>query len=200
MNLKERTQLSRKLSYILRHNAQTLGIKIRTDGYVSLDELVNYLKVNINDINDVVDNDLKKRYTITTIDNNIYIRANQGHSMENIELNLKEIHSENELPICIHGTYSDKVLLIKKHGLSRMKRNHIHMATDFPECSDKVISGMRKSCDIIIWIDVEKTMKEGIKFFRSSNNVILSPGNDDGIIPANCFKYITNRNKELIDF
>ena len=101
MNLKERIQLSRKLSYILRHKAQTLGIKIRTDGYVSLDELVNYLKVTINDINDVVDNDLKKRYTITTIDNNIYIRANQGHSMENIELNLKEIHSANELPICM---------------------------------------------------------------------------------------------------
>jgi len=37
---------------------------------------------------------------------------------------------------------------------------------------------MRSSCDIIVQIDMEAAMKDGIPFYISSNNVILTEGVD----------------------
>jgi 2'-phosphotransferase len=42
-----------------------------------------------------------------------------------------------------------------------MGRNHIHFAPGMPK-EEGVISGMRSSCDIIIEIDMEAAMKDGI--------------------------------------
>jgi 2'-phosphotransferase len=39
-----------------------------------------------------------------------------------------------------------------------------------------VVSGMRASCDIIIQIDMALAMEDGIKFYISTNNVILTEG------------------------
>lgn len=46
-----------------------------------------------------------------------------------------------------------------------------------------MISGMRASSDVYIYIDYEKALADGIKFFKSTNGVILSPGNEKGEIP-----------------
>ncbi len=54
-----------------------------------------------------------------------------------------------------------------------MARNHIHFAPGMPT-EEGVISGMRGTCDIYIQIDMEAAVKDGIKFYISSNNVILT--------------------------
>ncbi|KAH3856764.1 hypothetical protein DPMN_099358 [Dreissena polymorpha] len=79
-------------------------------------------------------------------------------------------------------------------GLSRMKRNHIHMAMGEPG-DNCVTSGMRSSCEVTIRIDLKKAMEDGIKFFVSANNVILSPGNEDGLIPPKYFELVMDRKK-----
>ena len=56
-----------------------------------------------------------------------------------------------------------------------------------------VISGMRSSCNVLIFVDVEKAVAAGIKFYLSANNVILSPGNRSGCIPAEFFKKVVDR-------
>eukprot|EP00121_Abeoforma_whisleri_P005762 Awhi_evm1s5222 len=48
---------------------------------------------------------------------------------------------------------------------------------------------MRTDCDVLIYIDVPKAFQDGIKFYRSSNNVILSAG-IDGVIPPQYFKKV----------
>lgn len=95
----------------------------------------------------VNDND-KKRFEISNFDNQDYIRAAQGHSMQQIasEELLEKITNPFHIasPI-VHGTYLDPLPLIMKGGLNKMGRNHIHMAIGMP--GDKtVISGMRGSC------------------------------------------------------
>ena len=55
------------------------------------------------------------------------------------------------------------------------------MAPGYPK-DKEVISGMRKDCNLYIEINIEKCMKDGIKFFESKNKVILSAGSD-GYIP-----------------
>ena len=71
-------------------------------------------------------------------------------------------------------------------GLSVMCRTHIHIAT-----SKNALSGHRKSCNVYIYIDVTKAIKDGIKFYLSSNGVILTRGeNDIGFLPSSYFSRI----------
>lgn len=73
----------------------------------------------------------------------------------------------------VHGTFSKFWGSIKEGGLKRMTRNHIHFAPGMPK-EEGVVSGMRGNCDVIIQIDLKAAMNDGIEFFISSNNVILT--------------------------
>ena len=53
--------------------------------------------------------------------------------------------------------------------------NKIDFAVGYPKEGD-VLSGMRHSCDTYIELDLAKAMKDGIPFFISKNNVILTKG------------------------
>ena len=44
---------------------------------------------------------------------------------------------------------------------------------------------MRKTCDMFIEIDLSKAMKDKMKFFKSKNGVILSPGLEGAISRVN---------------
>lgn len=73
-----------------------------------------------------------------------------------------------------------------------MKRTHIHFATGLP--SDRgVVSGMRKDVEVLIYIDVEKALRAGIKFYQSSNGVVLSPGDESGVIKPEYFSRVCDR-------
>lgn len=75
-----------------------------------------------------------------------------------------------------------------------MRRNNIHLIACLPSEEDEVVSGMRKSADTIVTIDVAGAMAAGIPFFRSSNGVILSPGlGDTGCIPPEFISQILQR-------
>jgi len=104
--------------------------------------------------------------------------ANQGHSDSRVQdLELTEVTSVSQLPngIAIHGTYFEAWRTIKTDGLCRMSRNHIHFAIgDIGDTG--VISGMRSSAQVLIYLDVARALEAGIPLFLSSNSVVLSPG------------------------
>ncbi|KAG9001210.1 hypothetical protein FRB90_011656 [Tulasnella sp. 427] len=121
-----------------------------------------------------------------------WIRANQGHSLQVEDLELTPVASAAEIPIAVHGTDMSAWNHIKNGGLSKMARNHIHMAKGLSD--DKtVISGMRKTATVFIFINVEAAMAEGIEFGLSANGVILSSGNDKGFIPPYLFQRVIAR-------
>lgn len=70
-----------------------------------------------------------------------------------------------------------------------MSRNHIHFAPGEPG-EEGVISGMRSSCEILVFIDLRKALSDGFKFYRSANNVILCPGNEQGFLPPQYFEKV----------
>jgi 2'-phosphotransferase len=86
---------------------------------------------------------------------------------------MQPITSIADYPNIIHGTNTSAWDLILKDpkGLSRMNRNHIHFATGLLG-EDGVISGMRYSCTILIYLDLEKALKDGVTFFKSENGVV----------------------------
>mmetsp|Transcript_27098 Transcript_27098/g.45386 ORF Transcript_27098/g.45386 Transcript_27098/m.45386 type:complete len:276 (+) Transcript_27098:363-1190(+) len=190
--------LSRKLSKTLRHQAQRMGLHIGTDGRIEVDELLrhgSFRGVTLDQIRYVVDENDKKRFELEEVGGVLKIRAVQGHSMKLVsdEELLVEVVDPTELPVCVHGTTKAALPAIMGSGLSRMKRNHIHMAIGVPG-DDDVISGMRSSSQVIIHVDVKNAMMAGVKFFRASNGVILTKGvNDDGILPVTFFSCVEDR-------
>ncbi|KAI8892271.1 phosphotransferase KptA/Tpt1 [Globomyces pollinis-pini] len=198
----DRVRLSKLLSYILRHNAAKEGIPINEDGFVLVTDLLQHQKfknATLDDIQQVVANCQKSRFLLKQNDTGEYvIRANQGHSMKEIKVELEVIQSPEEIPTVIHGTYLKPWSTIRNLGLSRMKRQHIHFAVGkFGE--EGVTSGMRATCNVFIFINAETAMKAGIQFYRSENNVILSDG-IDGIIPTEYFLKVEDKNGNLLQF
>lgn len=93
------------------------------------------------------------------------IRASQGHSLKSVEAKdlLEEIKEGTLTTPVIHGTTLAAWNSIKTQGLSKMNRNHVHFAVGLPD-DKNVKSGMRKTSQVFIYIDVEKARKGKIRF------------------------------------
>ncbi|KAJ1924356.1 tRNA 2'-phosphotransferase [Coemansia sp. S100] len=192
-------RLSKQLSYILRHGAEDKGLKLRDDGSISISDLLRYQKLKSTtfaEIQNVVETNNKKRFTLYEENEQWYIRAVQGHSIKIKEPPLIKFTKET-MPSCIvHGTMRSKIDLIQETGLNRMTRTHIHFAKGLPS-DEGIISGMRKTANAYIYIDIEQAVSDGIEFYESENGVILSKGLDDsGIIPAKYFERIEYKNSQ----
>jgi len=187
---------SKQLSQILRHSGRGEGLSIRSDGYAFLDEVMalpslTKLKPTEEDIREIVKTNDKQRFSLLEDDGGrTLIRANQGHSIEGIEMD--ELCGEplldlQEGEVCCHGTYESHLASILRRGLlaggsqGQSFRRNVHFAVRPP--GETVISGMRQNCQIAVYVDLPRAAREGVRFYRSSNNVILSEG-VDGAVPA----------------
>ena len=208
--------LSKKLSWILRHHMDDLGLKYNSAGYVKIDDLLalNDLKsVTYDQINEVVEKNDKQRFHIKYYTNyeilkdELWIRANQGHSTKfDLTIDENQIYKKLTEPFdkCIHGTTYEALKQIINDGLKPMGRTHIHFAIDVPNQSIqsvtsqlesnqssklKLLSGIRSNAKVLIYINMAKAMIDGCEFFMSENNVILSQG-FNGTIDMNYFEKI----------
>jgi 2'-phosphotransferase len=185
----EDTDLSRTLAYLLRHGARREGFVLLEGGFIAVDDILNHKKFqnlcDERDIRRIVACDSKRRYSLTQRNGKLMIRATQGHSIEIEDDGSLLTLIETPPKRVIHGTTAVKWALIKTQGLSRMNRNHIHFCE-----SMESISGFRKSSTVGIVIDVALAMKDGIQFYRSKNDVILSSGDSNGFILPKYFHYI----------
>ena len=188
-------KLSKALSWLLRHNAESEGFTLLEGGFLPVSEILQHRRFTgftVEEVEAVVKNCEKQRFgTKMGDDGRLLIRANQGHSMKTVEVEMEEIVAADDIPKVIHGTYLKAWDLIKTSGLSKMKRNHIHFAAGEPG-DQGVISGMRSSAQVFIYVDAEAAMADGIKFYKSANNVILSPGNNQGVLLPQYFKTVKN--------
>jgi len=136
------------------------------------------------------------------------IRANQGHSVKvESEGLFTPITADTALATAVHGTtHAAWLLIVASGGLKPMARNHVHFASGLPagfksvvesesagEEAAPVISGMRKSSTVLMFLDVEKAMAQGLKLWLSENGVILSEGDGEGVVPLEVFKRVEDR-------
>lgn len=183
-------RLSKNLSYLLRHGAQKEGIEITDDGWVEIPTLLRYLnrrdKVTRDDLEKVVRENNKRRFLIE----GNRIRANQGHSMR-VAVEMEQLTIDTVPKVVVHGTYKQFLNQILQQGLKIMGRQHIHMTTGLFKDKD-VISGMRSSADVFIYIKAREAIADGIPFFRSENGVILTSG-IRGVLPPKYFERVEER-------
>ena len=204
---KHNVKLSKSLSWLLRHNLDLIYPLLeneedietaKTTGFVTCDAILKHPRFQIytiQQIKEVCDLNDKQRFTLRQHSENkdkFQIRANQGHSIQSVTVELQKIDSAKSLSHeVIHGTFRKNwPLILKSGGLNRMKRNHIHFAKGLPGDSG-VISGMRQNAEVRIYIDIEKAISDGFEFFESSNGVILCAGDANGTLPTKYFKRVT---------
>ena len=90
----------------------------------------------------------------------------------------------------VHGTYYKAWDAIKTTGLNKMGRNHVHLSIGV-RGDKQVISGMRNSCEVYVYLDVDKSIQAGMSFYLSENQVVLSDGLA-GVIAPEFFSQVTD--------
>ena len=166
--------ISKYLSYILCHNPSDAGITLDSQGWVEVDELIEKVsqkgyKLTSESLTELVNNNNKKRFAFS--DGGMYIRANQGHSIE-VDLGYKDAEPPKEL---YHGTAERFLDVILDQGLKPMSRHAVHMSPD-EDTAIKV--GKRHGEPVVILIDALQMHQDGHKFQVSDNGVWLTDAVD----------------------
>lgn len=170
---KRLTTLSKFLALCLRHKPETIGIVLDEDGWCNLDEFIRKsnefgTKISLDDIKIIVEENNKKRYSIS--DDGSKIRANQGHSLKEVDIKFEERTPPRFL---YHGTSCESRNKIFSNGkLSKMNRNHVHLSDKLSTAVD-VAKRHSKNISILI-INTEKLIEMGHVFYISDNGVWLS--------------------------
>ena len=94
------------------------------------------------------------------------IRARQGHSVP-VDLGYASLEP---LDVLYHGTARKNLASIRKLGLLKMKRHHVHLSED-GETAYQV--GSRHGKPVVLVVDALRMHAEGAKFCRSANDVWL---------------------------
>jgi len=162
---------SKFLSLVLRHKPDVIGMQLDPDGWLEINELIENANRHGNDISlellhEVVATNDKQRFALS--DDGLRIRANQGHSVRQVNLNLSPMVPPNQL---FHGTVAQFLPSIHANGLLKRSRNHVHLSSDRATAS-KV--GMRRGKPIILTILSVAMHDAGHHFFLSANQVWLT--------------------------
>lgn len=165
----DRKELSKRLSYVLRHNPSSIDINLDGAGWVDFDELIEKLatignlSVTAEQVVDVVETNDKQRFQI--IDGQI--RATQGHSVD-VDLGLDPLVPPDVL---WHGTVEKFLDSIMTQGLISGSRTHVHLSVD-ADTATKV--GQRRGRPVLLRVDAAALHHNGQEFFRSANGVWLA--------------------------
>lgn len=199
MDSKRDLQISKALSYLLRHGAEKEKLVIDNNGYIAVDTILQHNRLKTHkctrqDLIRVVDNNEKKRFIID--EKNDMIAATQGHSIQlkPYDKILMPITNVDSLPAkLVHGTNVKNCLAIVESGnLSKMKRNHIHLSIGIVGKDTNVVSGMRKNSTIYIYLKKDPETLSQLKLFKSLNDVYLCENDID----LKCFEKIEIKNNK----
>ena len=168
---KSLTATSKFLSLVLRHQPEVVGMQLDPEGWLPIDQLIENanrhgMQLTLELLHDVVATNDKKRFSLS--DDGLKIRANQGHSVPDVELHLDPIVPPNML---YHGAVAAFIESIRQQGLLKRSRNHVHLSADL-ETAKKV--GARRGKPLILFIHAQAMLESGHAFYLSANGVWLT--------------------------
>lgn len=166
------TKLSKEVSYALRHAPWEYELELDSEGFVSVEQLINAINernnydrlINFSDLEYIIKNSDKKRHEIQ----DDKIRALYGHSIPML------ISKDEIVPpdVLYHGTTHRALDSILCAGLKPMGRQYVHLSID----TDTAIQvGKRRDNDpVILVIDAHKAYADGISFYKGNDKVVLA--------------------------
>ena len=169
--MNDHPHISKFLSYILRHQPESLGITLDSDGWVEINLLLAQAQkhghsISRQELQETVDNNSKKRFTVS--EDGRRIRAAQGHSTAQVSMNLAP---QTPPDVLYHGTATRFLDSIMRQGLQAGSRHHVHLSAD-RETAVKV--GQRHGKPVVLRVDAAAMHKAGLAFYLSENQVWLT--------------------------
>ncbi|HCQ15684.1 MAG: RNA 2'-phosphotransferase [Owenweeksia sp.] len=170
MDKEKETRTSKFLSLVLRHQPETIHLEIDANGWANVQDLLQKInlyafELTLNELEFVVSNNSKKRFTFSN--DLTRIRASQGHSLE---INL-ELQAETPPPVLYHGTATKNLDSIRRSGLVKGQRHHVHLSADI-DTAIKV--GQRYGKPVVLKINTALMHEQGQLFYCSANGVWLT--------------------------
>lgn len=167
---KKVVEISKFLSYILRHHPEAIGISLDPDGWVEITTLLSAAQSDGKEIShalllEVVASNDKKRFSIS--DDGLRIRAAQGHSVGNVEI---KYQATTPPELLYHGTATRFIASIMQQGLIPGSRQYVHLSADLGTAK-KV--GSRHGVPTILQVAASEMQAAGFEFFQADNGVWL---------------------------
>lgn len=169
MNYKK---LSQEISYALRHAPWEYELELDSEGFVPVEQLISALDesgkhgrpITVSDLEYIIENMDKRRFEIQ----GDKIRALYGHSVP------MHISKEPITPpsILYHGTTHKALGAIMKDGLKPMRRQYVHLSVDTDTASQ--VGKRRDAEPVILKIDAAKAHRDGVKFYKGNDKVVLA--------------------------
>lgn len=164
-------QLSKEISYALRHAPWEYELELDNNGWVSVKQLLIALKENskwesvtIGDLEHIIESSDKKRHELV----NGRIRALYGHSVP-----MKILKESAEPPVLLfHGTARRFLESIENKGLLPKGRQYVHLSNDIETALQ--VGKRRDVKPVILEIDAKKACNEGVKFYLGNDKVWLT--------------------------
>ncbi|MGI4736918.1 MAG: RNA 2'-phosphotransferase [Janthinobacterium lividum] len=169
MDTKAATRLSKFLSQHLRHQPAAIGLTLQAGGWVHVADLLAACvahghPLTRDELADLVEDNDKQRFAFDEAGQRI--RAQQGHSVD-VDLQL----TPAEPPaVLYHGTAPAALPTIRREGLQKMSRHHVHLTTD--EATARRV-GQRRGRPVLLAVDAAALHATGGVFYQSGNGVWL---------------------------
>lgn len=170
MTPKELRKTSKFLSLLLRHKPEIVGLQLDTQGWADTQELLQKVNAHghgltLEELQLVVDQNDKQRFAFSA--DGSRIRANQGHSLR-IDLGLQPVTPPDVL---YHGTATRNLTSIRKLGLLKGRRQHVHLSPD-EETAHRV--GARHGKPVVLRVASARMHADGALFYQADNGVWLT--------------------------
>ena len=162
-------RVSKRLSYVLRHQPGSIGVSLDDAGWVDVDVLLpalaaHGLRLTRAELDAVVATNDKRRFAFD--ESGTRIRASQGHSRR-VDLGYLPEPPPREL---FHGTVDRFLPAILAEGLRPGRRHAVHLSADV---STARAVGARRGRPVVLRVDAAAMAADGAVFTRSANGVWL---------------------------
>jgi putative RNA 2'-phosphotransferase len=161
---------SKFLSLVLRHQPEKIGIRLDEAGWVDVDVLLEAMarrgkRISRETLENVVRTNDKQRFSLS--EDGRRIRANQGHTVD-VALGYA---TADPPEILLHGTPTRFLDAIRREGLKKMKRHHVHLHVDE---ATAIAVGTRRGKPVLLKVWARDMARRGHEFFVTPNNVWLT--------------------------
>jgi putative RNA 2'-phosphotransferase len=169
--MRDTNTISKRLSFVLRHDPASIGIALDAQGWIDVAALLAALAqhghpLSREELEAVVRESDKQRFALSA--DGVRIRANQGHSIE-VELGyVTRVPPE----LLYHGTIERYLPAILEQGLVKGQRHHVHLSAGRDLAL--IVAKRRRGTPIVLEVAAGAMAREGIELLCSDNGVWLT--------------------------
>lgn len=168
---KSHNEVSKFLSYVLRHRPEAVGLTLDREGWADIDALIagaerERVPLDRQIIQSVVASSDKKRFALSA--DGQRIRAVQGHSSPQVDIAFAAAVPPEFL---FHGTATRFIDAIGEQGLIPGARQYVHLSDNATTATEV---GKRYGKPVVLKINALLMHEQNFEFYQADNGVWLT--------------------------